>query len=257
MAEANGFKEKQYAFAAHIRDPENVPAPAGIESRRMAIYRQLFFNNLYNLLGTFFPVLRKIHTDKQWGRFIRGFMQKHQAQTPYFLEVPAEFLGYLQEEFEAREDDYPFLVELAHYEYAELALAVAEHDNDMTSVAADGDLLDGIPVKSGLSWSYAYRYAVHRISPDFLPREPEAQPVYLALYRDANDEVGFLELNAISAALLDAIEFNEDQQSGEQLLRALATKINYPDANALVAHGAEALKEMRQLGILTGTRAPT
>ncbi len=254
MADTDGFKEKQYAFAAHIRDPDNVPAPTGIETRRMAIYRRLFFNNLYNLLGTFFPVLRKIHTDKQWHRFIRGFMQKHQAQTPYFLQLPEEFLGYLQEEFESQEDDYPFLLELAHYEYAELALAVSENENDLTGIDVDGDLLNGVPVKSELSWSYAYRYAVHRISPDFLPREPQEQPVYLALYRDDEGEVGFLELNAVSAALLDAVEFNEEQQSGEQLLRSLAAKINYPDADALVAHGAEALKEMRELGILTGTR---
>ena len=254
MAEPANFKEKQYAFAAHIRDPDNVPAPEGIETRRMAIYRELFFNNLYSLLGTFFPVLRKIHTKQQWHRFIRGFMQKHQAQTPYFLELPEEFLGYLQNEFEAADDDFPFLLELAHYEYAELALAVAENEDDLSAVDPDGNLLSGVPVKSDLSWSYAYRYAVHRISPDFLPREPEAQPVYLALYRDADDEVGFLELNAVSAALLDAIESNEQHHSGEELLRALAARINYPDADALVAHGAEALKEMRKLGILTGTR---
>lgn len=257
MGNTGGFKEKQYAFAAHIRDPENVPAPEGIETRRMAIYRQLFFNNLYSLLGTFFPVLRKIHTNQQWSGFVRGFMQRHQAQTPYFLRLPEEFLGYLQEEFEAGEDDFPFLVELAHYEYAELALAVAEGENDLTGVDPDGDLLDGVPAKSDLSWSYAYRYAVHRISPDYLPREPEEQPVYLALYRDSEDEVGFLELNAITAALLDAIEHNEEQHSGEQLLRSLASKINYPDADALVAHGADALREMRELGILTGTRIPT
>ncbi len=256
MADTRGFKEKQYAFAAHIRDPDNVPAPEGIETRRMAIYRQLFFNNLYSLLGTFFPVLRKIHTKQQWQRFIRGFMQKHQAQTPYFLQLPEEFLKYLQDAFEAQEDDFPFLLELAHYEYAELALAVAEDENDLSSVDRDGDLLNGVPVKSDLAWSYAYHYAVHRISPDFLPLEPEAQPVYLALYRDPEGEVGFLELNAISAALLDAVEFNEEQQSGEQLLRSLAAKINYPDADALVAHGAEALREMHELGILTGTRVP-
>ncbi len=256
MADLEGFKEKQYAFAAHIRDPENVPAPEGIETRRMAIYRQLFFNNLYSLLGTFFPVLRKIHTDKQWSRFIRGFMQKHQAQTPYFLQLPEEFLGYLQQEFEASDDDYPFLIELAHYEYAELALAVAEVENDLTDIDPDGDLLGGIPVKSDLSWSYAYRFAVHRISPNHLPQDPEAQPVYLALYRDDEGEVGFLELNAITAALLDAIEINEDNHTGEQLLRELAMKINYPDADALVAHGADALREMRELGIVTGTRSP-
>lgn len=254
MADSQTFKDKQYAFAAHIRDPENVPAPEGIESRRMAIYRKLFFNNLYNLLGTFFPVMRKIHDEQQWRRFVRGFMQHHQAETPYFLQLPQEFLAYLQSTFTPADDDYPFLLELAHYEYAELELAVAEQENDLQGVDPNGDLLANIPVKSALSWSYAYRYAVHRISPTFLPEEPETQPVYLALYRSQDDSVGFLELNAVTAALLDAIEFNTDNNTGEELLRALAAKINYPDADALVAHGADALREMRQLEILTGTR---
>ena len=34
------------SFAAHIRDPENQAGPAGVEDRRMDIYRQLFFNNI-------------------------------------------------------------------------------------------------------------------------------------------------------------------------------------------------------------------
>jgi len=256
MADSQAFKDKQYAFAAHIRDPENVAAPEGIESRRMAIYRKLFFNNLYNLLGTFFPVLRKIHSDDQWRRFVRGFMQHHQAQTPYFLQLPEEFLAYLQNEFASSDDDFPFLLELAHYEYAELALAVSEEETDLSGVDPNGDLLANVPVKSALSWSYAYHYAVHRISPDTLPEEPETHPVYLALYRGSDGNVGFLELNAITAALLDAVEFNEDNLTGEQLLRKLAEKINYPDADALVAHGADALLEMRQLEILSGTRDP-
>lgn len=256
MADSQAFKEKQYAFAAHIRDPENVAAPEGIEARRMAVYRELFFNNLFSLLGTFFPVLRKIHGDAQWRRFVRGFMQHHQARTPYFLQLPEEFLGYLQNEFESSADDYPFLLELAHYEYAELALAVSEEETDMAGVDPNGDLLANVPVKSALAWSFAYHFPVHRISPKWLPEEPGEQPVYLALYRDSEGEVGFLELNAVTAALLDAIDSNEDQLTGEQLLRALAEKINYPDADALVAHGAEALLEMRQLEILSGTRNP-
>jgi hypothetical protein len=163
MADSTTFKEKQYAFAAHIRDPANVAPPEGIDARRMAIYRKLFFNNLFNLLGTFFPVLRKIHTDDQWRRFIRGFMQHHQAKTPYFLQLPEEFLAYLQNEFEPSDEDYPFLLELAHYEYAELALAVSEDEVDLTGVDPDGDLLANVPVKSPLSWTYGYQYAVHRM----------------------------------------------------------------------------------------------
>ena len=256
MPERPDFQDKQYAFAAHIRDPDNVAAPEGIENRRMAIYRKLFFNNLVNLLATMFPVIRKIHTDEQWHGMIRQFMQHHKAETPYFLQLPEEFLAYLQDEFTAADDDYAFLLELAHYEYAELELSVSEDENDLNGIDPNGDMLAGIPVKSSLSRVFAYRYPVHRISPDSLPEEPEDQPIYLALYRGNDGEVGFLELNAVTAALLDAIEFNEDNKTGEQLLHALAEKINYPDADALVAHGADALLEMRQLEILSGTRDP-
>ena len=245
----------QYAFAAHIRDPQNVAAPDGIEDRRMAVYRKLFFNNLYNLLGTMFPVLRKIHSDDQWRRMIRQFMQKHQAATPYFLQLPEEFLSFLEKEFEPGPGDYAFLLELAHYEYAELALSISCEENNLDGVDPKGDLLIATPVKSLLAWAYAYQYPVHRISPDFLPTEPAEQPVYLALYRDRDDKVRFLELNAVTAGLLDAIENNPDQHSGEQLLRQLAERINYPDVDALIGHGADALNEMRQLDILIGTRS--
>jgi hypothetical protein len=256
MASAESFKDKQYAFAAHLRDPEGVAPPEGIEERRIAIYRKLFFNNLLNLLGRFFPVLRKIHDDEQWRRFVRGFMQDHEARTPYFLQLPEEFLGYLQQEFEPDEEDHAFLVELAHYEYAELALSVSEAQNDLAGIDPGGDLLGGVPVKSALAWAFAYRFPVHRISPQYLPEEPEENPVYLALYRNSDDEVGFLELNAITAALLDAIEQNDDGLTGEALLRRLADQFNYPDADALVEHGAAALNEMRQLEILVGVRSP-
>lgn len=255
MAERPKFQEQQYAFAAHIRDPQKAPAPEGIEDRRMAIYRELFFNNLKSLLSNMFPVLRKLHSDAHWNRLVRRFMQRHQAQTPYFLQLPAEFLDFLQNEYEPGPDDFPFLVELAHYEYIELALSVSEETNDLEGVDPDGDLLAGVPVKSALAWVYAYQYAVHRISAEFLPDAPAEQPVYLAVYRDAEDKVGFLELNAVTAGLLNAIQENDAGKTGEAMLRTLAADINYPDTDAFVAHGLTALQEMRSLDILTGTRS--
>jgi hypothetical protein len=255
VAERPKFQEQQYAFAAHIRDPQQAPAPEGIEDRRMAIYRELFFNNLKSLLSSMFPVLRKLHSEPHWSRLIRGFMQHHQAQTPYFLELPAEFLAFLQNEYAPGDDDFPFLLELAHYEYIELALSVSEETNDLDGVDPDGDLLAGVPVKSALAWVYAYQYPVHRISAEFLPDAPAEQPVYLAVYRDAEDKVGFLELNAVTAGLLNAVQKNDEGQSGEALLRKLAADINYSDIDAFIAHGLTTMQEMRSLDILTGTRS--
>ncbi len=114
--------------------------------------------------------------------------------------------------------------------------------------------LDGIPIKSSLAWVYAYHYPVHRISSEFIPGEPGEQPVFLAAYRRSDDSVGFLELNPVTARLLEIIEHNEAQSTGEELLRKLAREIDYADADALISHGAAALEEMRQLEILTGSR---
>jgi hypothetical protein len=255
MAERPKFQEQQYAFAAHIRDPKNAPAPEGIEDRRMAIYRDLFFNNLASLLSTMFPVLKKIYADEHWNRMIRQFMQRHQAKTPYFLELPAEFLDFLQNEYEPGDDDFEFLAELAHYEYIELALSISEERDELEGIDPDGDLLAHVPVKSVLAWVYAYQYPVHRVSPDFLPDAPADQPVYLAVYRGVDDKVGFMELNAVTAGLLNAIAENEAGQTGEALLRRLAADINFPDPEAFIAHGLDAMQQMRSLDILTGTRS--
>ncbi len=231
MAELPEFQKKQFAFAAHI-------------------------NNLLNLLSNMFPVLKKLLPDTKWRSLVRQFMQRHRAETPYFLQLPEEFLAFLQHEYELQEDDFPFLIELAHYEYIELALSISEERNDLTGVDPDGDLLANVPVKSDLTWIYAYQYPVHRISSDYIPTEPAEQPVFLAVYRGIDDKVGFLELNPITAGLLELISQNDSQASGEDLLRALAEQVNYPDVGALIQHGAAALEEMRKLEILTGTRAP-
>lgn len=251
MADLPEFQRKQYEFAAHIRDPEQNPAPENIEDRRMAIYRELFFNNLLKLLSSTFPVLKKLHSDEKWRSMVRQFMVVHQAQTPYFLEIPKEFLAFLQEGYEASDDDFPFLLELAHYEWAELALTVSEESNDDLVVDADGDLLDGIPVKSNLAWIFAYTYPVHRISESFQPEAPDEQPTFLVIYRNREDDLGFMELNPVTARLLELVGENESK-SGRQLLEGLAEEISYPDPDALVGHGAAALAEMRASEIILG-----
>lgn len=253
MARIPEFQQKQYAFAAHIRNPEQSPAPTDVEDRRMAIYRELFFNNLHNLIGSTFPVIKKLHSAEKFRSLIRAFMVGHQARTPYFLEIPREFVTFLETEYELQDDDFPFLVELAHYEWAELALSVSEEVNDRESVDPDGDLLEGVPVQSKLARTFAYRFPVHRISPDYQPTEPGEVPTYLAICRKANDDMDFMELNPVTARLLELIDANE-WQTGRELLSKLAEEINYPDPDALVAHGATAMQEMRDAEVLLGVR---
>ncbi len=256
MADVKTFQEKQIAFAAHIRDPQHVAAPDGIEDRRMGIYRELFFNNLRSLLSTTFPVLSKLMGEQKWRALIRQFMVHHRAETPYFLKLPEELLNFLENGYEVQDDDYPFLLELAHYEYIELALNTLDEANDLDGIDPSGNLLREVPVKSVLAWAFAYQYPVHRISPDFLPDAPGEQPTYLAIYRNREDRTSFMELNPLTAGLLDAIDNNDDALTGEALLRQLGEAIQYPDIDTLVAHGHVAMQQMLDLDILLGTRRP-
>ncbi|MFZ2407721.1 MAG: putative DNA-binding domain-containing protein, partial [Methylobacter sp.] len=109
------FKAKQLEFAAYIRDPENNPPPADVKQQRMAMYRELFFNNLDSFLSANFPVLRTLLNDRQWFELGQDFYARHASQSPHFSQIPEEFLDYLQNERDTSAD-FPFMLELAHYE---------------------------------------------------------------------------------------------------------------------------------------------
>ena len=237
--------EQQKAFAAHLRDPEHVPPPEGIEPRRMAIYRELFFNNLVDLLGGSFPVARRILGMERWRRLVREFYAHHHAHTPYFLELPGEFLGWLTARTGRAEDEPAFLPELAHYEWVELALAISEEVAPETAPASAADPLDTPLAVSPLAWPLAYRWPVQRLSPEFQPVEPPATPTFLVVYRDAADAVQFLEIGAETARLLDAL----DRSPGLSARQVLLPDTSVPAAGAEDAAHA-AVTELLERGVL-------
>jgi len=249
MAES-GFTQQQYAFAAHIRQPDLHPAPEGIEDRRMAIYRELFYNNVEGFLSNGFPVLHELMDDKSWHAMARDFFANHRCHSPLFMEIAREFLAYLEQERGEREDDFPFLYELAHYEWVELALSIAETEPVQVD-DPEGDLLEGVPVLSSLAWPLCYQYPVHRISGDFQPEEPADQPVYLMVYRTTDDDVGFMELNTISARLFSLLQENRSL-TGHQALEQIATELNHPKPDVVLEGGRQILQAWRQRDIVLG-----
>ncbi len=255
MAERPEFQRRQYEFAAHIRDPAANPPPTGMEERRLAVYRELFFNNISNLLSATFRVTRRILDGPHWDALVRDFLARHRSQTPYFLEMPAEFVHFLEHE---RQDvaDPPFLHALAHYEWMGLALSVSDEEPDLNGVDREGDLLEGTPVLSPLARLCGYHYPVHRIGEDWQPAEPDEQPTWLVVYRRLNDRLGFLELNAATARLFERVRDNVPARSGRELLADLATEIGHPEPAAVIAGGRATLEEMRALDIVLGTRRP-
>ncbi len=247
------FIRRQYEFAANIRDPEKEPAPADIEERRMAVYRELFYNNVESFISGTFPVLRKLHRDESWHALIRDYFARHRSRTPLFPEMPREFVAYLESERGDHPGDFPFLYELAHYEWVELALSIAEETIPTDGVEPDGNLLDAIPVLSPLAWHLNYRFPVHRISPDFIPSEPGENPTSLVVYRNREDEVGFLEINPVTKRLLELLG-EETGRNGRSLLQQIAGELKHPQPEVVIDGGHQILTRLHELDIVPGTR---
>lgn len=242
---AAGLRDSQLQMAQYLRNPELAPAPPGVEQRRLDIYKRLVFNNIESFISSGFPVLRSLYGEDDWHGLIRAFIDGHSCHTPYFLEIGQEFLQFLLEEHQKREVDPVFMTELAHYEWVELALDVSQQE--VPPALSWEDPLAVIPRLSPLAWLLSYQYPVHRIGPGFQPAEPEA-PTYLVVYRNREDKVRFMELNAVSARLVELTRENSSA-SGEELLGTLAEETGM-DKPALVEFGSQQLRELLDCAVL-------
>ncbi|MEH6590471.1 MAG: putative DNA-binding domain-containing protein [Halioglobus sp.] len=247
------LRASQMRMANFLRNPDTQPAPENIEPRRLKIYQDLVYNNIEGFISSGFPVLRSLYTDESWHEMVRLFINGHRCHSPYFLEISQEFLNFLLDDYELRECDPAFMAELAHYEWVELALDVSQENHEEAKVVEAEDLLNEIPRLSPLAWVLAYQYPVHRIGPQYLP-DQLAAPTYLVVYRNRDDAVKFMEINAATARLLELVRENQSA-TGTELLIKLATELQMP-GEKIIDFGTDLLVQFAQLSIICpSTRA--
>ena len=245
-----GFQKYQREFTAHIRDPQHVSRPKGVPARRMKVYTALLYNNMEGFLLSCFPVCRKILGKRRWDRLVRAFFRDHVNHTPYFRQIPEEFLKYLQEEWDAPTDFPAFLPELAHYEWIELELDTSNRDANMPVYDPAGDLLTGRPLLNPVLRVLAYRWPVHRLSPRFKPTEPPTEPTFTLAFRDAEYRVRFTLINAASARLLNLLQDNPNL-TGTEVVRCLAQEMAL-SLDALQGFALGLMQDLRAQGAILG-----
>jgi hypothetical protein len=261
------FQQVQLDFAAHLRNPDRNPAPAGIEPRRLRIYAELFYNNVEGFLSGTFPVVRSLLDDDAWHGLVRDFFDRHRSRSPLFLEIPEEFLAFLRDERaegpRAVLSDPPWLYELCHYEWVELALDVADVTLPEAGIDRKGDLLDGVPVVSPLVETLGYSWPVHEIGPGRVPTMPSSETTWLLVHRDRAERVRFMVANAVTVRLLDLLRGASSEAGGEaagrtgptgrEALALVAKELGQPASKFLEA-GAALLGDLAKRDIILGTQ---
>jgi hypothetical protein len=239
----------QKRFADHIRDPDRYPAPEGIEARRLAIYRRLFFNNLSSLFAKNFSIVRRVVPDERWRELIAAFLAEHRSTTPLFPEIGREFVRFLAEHPE-RHREWPWLAELAHWQFLNTTVRNAEDDPANVAADPDGDLITGRPRLNPTMQLAAYRWPVHAIRAD--RPAPAAASTVLAVWRNADDRLERFQINAVTARLLDIVK-EDPACTGRLALERIAAELDHRDPATLIEHGRTLLTDLQARGLILGS----
>lgn len=226
------FKQLQNQFADAIRDPSSNNSE--FDQRRIKIYQELFFNNVEGFCSSTFPVVKSI-LGERWPVLIRQFFISHKCETPHFIEISQEFLEFLTTQQSALPQ--PWLLELAHYEWAELAVNVAEQQKPNDDVQV-----------SDAAMALVYNYPVHGISVENMD-EIEPEQTCLVVYQDEDSEVSFLVTDPLSVHLLTVIEQNQGLSVAQLKDYMAAEPLNLSDEH-IEHYLQKALPDFYHRGIL-------
>ncbi len=101
------FQTLQRQFLAHLRDPAQHPLPTGFAEQRIGVYTDLLYNKFNESLELCFPVTCALLGEAAWQHKLKAFIAQHRCLSPYYREIPDEFMAYLQTGA-GNESDFPF-----------------------------------------------------------------------------------------------------------------------------------------------------
>jgi hypothetical protein len=250
MNQAPLFQQQQRQFLHYLRQPETTQIPAGFAPERLAVYADLLYNKFDESLTACFPVIHRILSPADWRALLLDFIAEHRCLTPYYRQIPDEFVQYLQQERDCA-DDLPFLAELAHFEWIELQLSIAESESITIKLLTSEQLLSGVPVFTPVMQLLHYQWPVQNIGPNALPTEPPAMTTRILGFRNSSDQVRFI---ALSPATADLIELLGNGLTGQQALQAMRGNLTNSQFIELTRFGLNILSNLHHQGAIVDVR---
>lgn len=220
-------------------------------SERFSVYKELFVNDILLILEEGFPQLFNILSYDYVFNLAADFIKNHPCDTPFFYEIPGEFIDYLVHERAKNIYDPKFLLELAHYQWVGLTLDIAEEELNHIGINRKIDLGNNCPVLSPLVCLLQYKFPVHKINFDYIPITPQKSYTYLVGWRDSKYNVNFMEINYFTARLIEVIN-NAQNSTGYDCLSQVAAEINHPNPDSVVGGGINMLKNLMRHEIIIG-----
>nr|WP_315040591.1 putative DNA-binding domain-containing protein [uncultured Moraxella sp.] len=226
-----------------------------LPKRAEKLYQSLVKNNVSAFVNQCFPICQSLINPDVWQQLIAAFIQSNHLQSPYFIEINAQFVQFLNDicQNQSLHFELPmFFDQLAHYEWVEL----------FVDTLPNGDNLPFLPNLSlnNTVQNLHYAWSVQQIGKDFLPTKP--CDTFLLVYRDNYHKVKFSLINAMTYLLIDFIQHLGDNRSdsfcdfddgcfkdSEALMMSFAKRIDYPDVSILLNFADSLIDDLTNQGV--------
>ncbi|MDO1510765.1 MULTISPECIES: putative DNA-binding domain-containing protein [unclassified Neisseria] len=209
----------QSVLADHVRDP-SLPAPEGIAFERLAVYTRLVRNNLRSFLDLCFSDSSEFADADLWQELQNRFLIEARPESPFFNDIPAQFLDYARtREGAQRLPDN--VLEMMDFETALL------HAETTVQPVSDGKW-DGSTL---LSWAPAAR--ISHYSCNFVDSHLESieeEPSIVLTWRNLDNEVYYRSVEDADLFLLE--HFSKQSDTFVNVLSNLKEMLDGQDIEA-------------------------
>lgn len=219
-----------------------------LDDKRLKVYQELFFNNFKSSVKQCFPVLNEIISEDKWNHLIKLFMKDYGCESPYFCDIPSNFIDFLTS-LDDKDLPFPFFLEMAHYEWIELDLSLDE------SAIENYKKINEVTEKTEIILTpylrlLAYQYPVHQISKTYLPEKPGQFPSCFIVFRKDNFEIEFVKVTPVIIYFLNI--FSDDNMTVKKAYKILLDKYQ---AKVELSEILAILNQFHHQGIILGEKA--
>jgi hypothetical protein len=204
--------EKDLVHWCKTGEPVTIP---GTRQEGLNQYRRLIRNNIHNALEQAFPIAFTVLTESQWNTLVDDFHALHPAVTPQVWKLPEEFYRFVKANGYAKTFSLPFLNDLLHFEWIEIAVHTMEDQSPAPYRSKGNKLTDSLVVHPEFRL-IRMEYPVHIYAAEEALQH--AGDYYLLTFRTRNFDVQFIDLPALHAFYFEQIV---QGKTGAELLKML------------------------------------
>ncbi len=206
------FQAYQAAFTAHLRHPSVHSKPAGINAKRMQVYREIVFNNFLARVRACFPGRLGILGKRRFSKLVRQCFSSQYFNSPLFKDIPGSFVAFMHSLTLADAELPEHTAQLAHYEWIELVLSrqvEPSHADTLPEAIPEANaLLHRVVKLTAVHRLLHYDFPVHQLSKKKKATTPV--PTFLLVYRTPEFQIQFIQLNAVTFQLLKQLQTSHE-----------------------------------------------